>query len=423
MSLRSPATLLVSLSLSLASPAHAQDRSSVTVSFDQALDLGGRTPTTRGERRALEARRRGDEGIGGTAQATQLTVMPGATLAPSQGRGFELQINATQGWNLGGLGHARRRAAAEERQALTADIRLQALRARLEAARWWLALRTLERVDASLEAQEAVVRQEVSATERGVAAGVRTAPELAEAQALVARLAQERLMVEGERFDASTELAAAMGTSPPRAGAPLITEGPDPTPQLPALSTVRSRIASLDDLPEVAAARLAETAARAREAEVSAQYAPVFQAGVQVERTASDAWVLYGVLGASYAMFGQGDRARSLSRAETERAAGATEAARVGAASALARAMHEVEHSRQTVASLRNELLPSLAAALERRTRALALGEETTFAVMNARRRVLEARTTLERAEGAALWAEVHLWLLLAELEQGRART
>jgi outer membrane protein TolC len=388
------------------------------VGFDEALDLGDRSPVVEGSRRALAARRRGDEGIGGTAQATQITVMPGATIAPDQAQGFELQVNVTQGWNLGDLGGARRAAAARERDALSGRVRARALRARLEAARRWVELRTLEELETSLEAQARVLDREVALTTRAVEAGVSTGADLAEIRALAAALSDQRLRVEGERFSASVRLATAMGWSEDGAGA-LLTDGPAPQPRLPSFDEMRVRIASVDGLPEVAARRLAETAARAREVEAGTQYAPVLQLGGQLERTSVNAWVVYGVAGLSFSAFGQERRSVALARADTERAISETELARVEARAELMEALHEVAHTRRQESSLREGLLPALETLASRRARALELGEGTIFASMEARRRVLEARASLERARGARVWAEVRLWLLLAELAQG----
>ncbi|HJL17859.1 MAG TPA: TolC family protein [Sandaracinaceae bacterium LLY-WYZ-13_1] len=413
--------LLAILVLAGASAAPAAAQPTARVRFDEALDLADHAPAVEGTRRALAAREAGDEGIGGTARATQITAMPGAAIAPDQEQGFELQVNVTQGWNLGDLGGARRRSAAREREALRARARAEALRARIEAARRWLDLRALERLEASLEARVAVVRERVDATERAMAAGLRTEADLADARALAAELAQARLRIHGERFEAATQLAEAMGRAPlgDDPETMIVTAGAAPTPELPSPEGVRARLASLDELPDVTARRLAETAARAREVEAAARYAPVLQLGAQLERTAADVWVLYGIAGLSFSAFGQGDRDVALARAEAEEAAGRAEAARVRARAALTRATHEVEHTRRRLASLEERLLPALETLRARRERALELGEGTVFEVMEARRRELEARAWVERARGARRWAEVRLWLLLSELERG----
>ena len=181
-------TLAALLSLAWLAPVQAQ------VTFDEALALGDAAPMAQGARRALGAREAGDDSIGGTAQATTLTIMPGAVLAPDQERGFELQLSATQGWNLGDLGGARRRAASQERRALAARARAEALQARLGAAHAWVTLRTLETLEEALDRRTEVTERWVRTTERAVEAGVALAADLADAHASAAELAQQRLV-------------------------------------------------------------------------------------------------------------------------------------------------------------------------------------------------------------------------------------
>lgn len=403
-------TLILALVSSWPTVAAAQ------VTFDEALAIAPQAPAAQGARRALRARRAGDEDIGGTAERTTLTVMPGAVLTPDQDRGFDLQINATQGWNLGNLGGARRDAASRERQALAAEARADALRTRLDAARRWIDLHTFESLDALLERQDALARRLVETTERGVQAGVATAADLADVRAALAELGQRWLELEGNLVEARLQLAVALGRE---AGASIRTAGPLPAPELPDAPAIQALLESVDELPTVVALRLAETAARARETEASAHYAPILQVGAQLERGSTDSWVLYGVAGISFAGFGQGNRDASLARAETERAASDVDAARLRARADLAAAVHDVEHTRAQLEGIEARLLPPLESLSEQRERALELGEGTVFAVLVARRRVLRAQELRARAIGARLWAEMHMWLLLSELERG----
>ena len=385
------------------------------VTFDEALALGAESPMGQRARRALAVREAGDASIGGTAQATTVMVMPGAVLTPDQQRGFDLQINATQGWNLADLGGARRDAADEERRALSARARAEALRARLEAAHAWIELRTLESLAAILAEQREVARRLVSTSERASRAGVATEADLADARAALAEVEQQGLELEGRRFERSTRLSVAMG----RAGGSLRTAGAPPEPQLPALRVLRRRVASAEQMPSVVAWRLTALAARAREAEVSAQYAPVLQVGAQLERSASNAWTLYGIAGLSFNGFHQADRGTSLARAQTQDAATEAEAARLRARAELDAALHEVEHSRRRLQAIDEQLLPALIALRERRRRALELGEETVFVTLDSERRTLAGQELQARARGEQLWAEVRIWMLLAELDGG----
>lgn len=401
-------TVLLSL---LSVPVHAQ------VTFDEALDLGVRSPAGSRARRALAQREVGDADMGGTAQGTTVTLLPGAVVIPEEERGFDFQLNATQGWNLADLGGARRRAATREREALSARARAEALRARLEAGRRWLELRTLEILDTLLADQRAVAEQLAVTTRRAVDAGMATAADAANADALRAELAQRSLTIEGERFDVATQLALAMGGDDPRPR----TAGPLPDPQLPDAATMR-RMATPERMPSVAALRLAQVAARARALEAAARFGPVLQVGAQLEHTASDAWTLYGIAGLTFNGPHQDDRATSLAEAEAAETAADAELAEARARAELDAALHEVEHTRRRVAALEGQLLPSLLALRERRARALELGEGTRVALLEARRRELAAQAQLVRAQGERTWAAVRMWLLLAELERGEER-
>jgi hypothetical protein len=53
---------------------------------------------------------------------------------------------------------------------------------------------------------------------------------------------------------------------------------------------------------------------------------------------------------------------------------------------------------------------------VESRERAVALGEESYFAVLEARDRAAAAIEAAHRARGAKTWARIQMWLLLAEL-------
>lgn len=387
------------------------------VTFDEALGLSARSPAARRAGRVLEARRAGDVDIGGTAQATTVTLMPGALLSPDAQRGLELQLSVTQGWNLADLGGARRRAAGEERLALAARARADALSARLEAARRWIELRTVEELARLVDEEASLAHAWMQATRRGAEVGVLTAADVAEVEVALAHLQQRRLQLEGERVEASARLASAMGASPGEPALTLTTAGPAPAPLLPDEDEIQARLDRIELAPSVEARRLAVAAARARVVEAAAEHAPVLQLGAQLERSAADSWVLFGVAGLSFEAFGQGARATSAASAALEGAEVDAEAERLRVASELVAASHEVEHTRRQREVLRETLLPAMAEVVERRERALALGEGTIFAVVEGRRRLLSARALAARADGARTWAEVRLWHLLAALD------
>ena len=386
-----------------------------TITFDEALALGAMTPEVAEPRDMLEARQAGDQKIRGTADTTHLFFMPGGLVSPSEARGFDMQATITQGWNLRGLGGARRDSAGHEREALEATIRARALRTRLDAARRWIDLATLTQVATSLEARIAGLEELVAQRERALANGVGTSPAVTEARAILAELRQHRLDIEGDEFAAATQLAVAVGREPSQDL--LETAGGSPDPPLPDASEIRTRIADVDRAPDVVVEQLRETAARARVIEASAEYAPVLTLGAQGERSAFGSWVVYGITGIAFRGPGQERRLTSVAHAQAAGAAAKTLSAKLAARAELEEALHELRHTSEVLKLLEQETLPALRQLVASRERAVALGEEPYFAALEARDRVFAAIEATHRARGAQTWARIHMWLLLAELQ------
>ncbi len=406
--------LLLSSALSISASADRSEGSTIT--FDEALALGAETPNVRVVSSTLEARQQGDEKIRGAADATHLTFMPGALVVPREISGFDMQAQITQGWNLGGLGSDRRESASLERGALSASVRARALRARLEAARRWIDLDALEKIAKSVEERIEAAKVLVERRQRALATEVGTTLPLTESRAALAQLRQTRLGLEGDQFVAAAQLALAVGRAPTKDR--LVTAGAPPDPVLPDVAEIRQRLTDIDTLPDLAAARLRETAARARAIEASAEYAPILTTGAQVESPAGDlrAWIVYGVAGLSFRGPGQERRLTSMAHAAAAGAAVETDAARLEARAELEDALHELEHTEALVELLERQTLPALHELVESRSRALTLGEESYFALYDARDRELAAIEATHRARGAYTWARVRMWLLLAEL-------
>lgn len=397
--------MLLVLALTLAAPAGAQ----TSVRFDEAIALSAQSPAVRGTERALAARERGDADIAGTSQGLTVQVMPGYRILSEQDRGFEGQLSAVHSWNLGDLTGARRRAAQAERRQLAAEVRARALLAHLEAAHRWVILWELIELEPVLAEEAALADRLVELTERGVRAGVRTRVDTSEARAYRADVALRIVTLEGARHAASVALAVAMGRAPDAA---LLTEGDPPSPELPA----EPSILTADRLPAVAVARFAAAAERAREMETAAAHAPLLGLGGMLQREAPDHFIVFGTATLSLPLFDHGQRARSVALGEAERREGELEQAALEARRMLTLAVHDVEHARREQRAIDEELLPALAALVELRERALAAGEGTTFELLDARRRWLGARARAIEARAGRAWAEVRLWILLAEI-------
>jgi outer membrane protein, heavy metal efflux system len=386
------------------------------VTFDEAIFSSEAGPAALAPRRELAAREEADAKVRGTAQALTITAMPGLRWRPDEERGFEGQWSVTQGWNLAGLGAARREAAAEERHALTAEVRAVALALRLEAARLWIELHTLERWLEAVSEQVELARETQEIVRRGVEAGVGTLADLADAESFEAEVVRARFSVEGKIHETSLELAVAMGREPT---SDLRTEGPAPAPEIPSRASLDSRLERAGTLPRAEALRLAALAARAREREDRALMGPLMAVGAQVQNEPPSAWTAMGSLGLSLNPFDRGMRARAIALGEAARLEQEHAAAQLRAQAELRDAAHDVEHTRRDVAVIEESWLPSVTRLVERRRGALTAGVGTTFELLAARRSWVAVRGLLARALGARTWAEVRLWLLLAELERG----
>lgn len=387
------------------------------LTFDRAIGLAGRGPRAEGLERAVETRRAGDQGIAGTAQALNLQATPGGRVLSEQDQGFEGTFTVTQTWILADVSGARGRAAQVEREVLGAEARAAALLLRLEAAHQWIELWTIAREDEALADEAALAAELVALTERGLRAGVRTVVDASEAEAYRAEVAERALALEGMRTHASLALSAAMASEP---RADLRTAGEPPAPPLP--DDLEVTLALVERLPSVAVHRLTAAALRAHDVEMAASYGPQLTLGAQVQRESPSGFIVQGVAALSIPLFDQGQRSRSAALGEAERAEGELGHARLEAASALADAVHEREHTRQQETLLTQTLLPALDRLVAQREASLRAGEGTLFELIDARRRRIAARARAARARGERAWAEVRLWLMLAELERSENR-
>lgn len=396
-----------------AAPAAAQPS---MVTFDRAIALSSSTPGVEGTGRALEARQAGDQSIAGTTQTLSVQAQPGVRVASEQDRGFEGQITITQTWYLADLTGARRRTARTERQVLAAQQRAAALTARLDAARRWIDLWQLVQAQHVVGEERELAIHTRELVERAVRAGVRTRVDADEVDAYLADVAIRAIAAEGQRHEASLALAIAMGQPPTHELAPA---GPLPEPILP--PEPEQLLAEVERLPSVAVERLGAAAQRAYEVELAAQASSQLMLGVYAQRESPTGFIAEGFFGVNAPTFDHGERARSVALGEAEAHEGQAEQARLEAQHDLSVAIHDVEHQRGQEQAVNGVLIPALSSLVEHREAALRGGEGTILELLAARRRLLDARSRAVSARAQRTWAEVRLWLLLAELQRGRA--
>jgi outer membrane protein TolC len=373
------------------------------VSFDQAIGLAARTPAVRASERALAARTRGDARITSTTESSRFYAMPGLRAFSAEDRGFEGQVQLGHSWNLAGLAGAQRRTAAEERRARAAEGRATALAQRLEAARAWMSLREAEAHLVTSREALGIAERVLERIERATEAGVATRADVAEARAYVSEARADVLGVQGEIVDAQVELGAALGSADVER---LATSGALPVPSLPGAEEIERALRDVAGVPEIVAARLRVVASRAREAEVAAMRGTRFESPAGL--------LLFGQVGESMPLADLAARERALVREETELREGQAEEAALAWQREAHRVAHEVEHTAAVAGSYRQERVPALEALLAARERQLVTGESTVLPVLEATRRVVEARAALTRADTEHAWAAVRAWLLLA---------
>lgn len=396
--------------------AHAQDPGEVwSVSFDEVLALAPKAPGSMGPQRALEARRKGDEEIRGSAQALTLTLNPGYRMEPEYERGLEGQVGVAQSWNLADVGGKRRQAAGAERAALSAAARAASLASRLDAARLWIELHTLERLEELGERQLLLARQNEALVERAVEAGVRTSIELAQARAFRADVALELLEIHGAAAQAALDLAVVLGRGEATA---LRTEGALPNPTLPGPEGLERYVERASALPRQAALRLSATAARARQAEQGAVTGPLLSTGVQLQREPPNAYTAFGMFSLSFHPGAMSARERSREAGEAAQLDAEAAQANVAAAAEVRGALHELRHAEERLQLVTSVSLPAATDLLSRQQRAYEAGETTAYELLDARRRAVELEQVFVRAEGDRAWSAVRVWLLAAEIER-----
>ncbi len=406
----SPSRPLAALAL-LVALVPARSAAAQAVSFDEAIGLSLDAPLVRGEARALEARRAGDGRISDTTEPSRLSLTPGARVLSEADRGFEGQLAIGHAWNLEGLADAQRRSARSEREALGVALRARALEQRLAAALAWLNLREAELHREAADEARALAERLLERARRASRAGVATAADEAEALAFLSEARAALLAVHEEIVDAQVELGAALGRGDVET---LRTEGPLPTPALPSAPEIERRLAERARVPSVELERLRAVAARAREVEHAAARGARLDAELIVSRESPSGLIVFGQVGLSVPLADLAARERALDREQATLHESRAEEAALAWRREAHRVAHEVEHATATLASYREELLPALEALVQVRERQLAVGETTSFYVLDASRRLAAVRAALAEAETRAAWTTSRAWLLLA---------
>lgn len=395
---------LFSLVLLAAAPA--------SLTWDQALELASGTPAAQALREAASSRKPLDDSIGGLSNP-ELSLSPG--VRNNQGRSsFAGEIGISQGIPLSDRAGAGRAAARSETALLEGEARTRTLAARTEAATAFCALEGAESSLAFTTEEERLAAELLARIEEGAAAGIFTAADVAEGRAYLAEARLARTAVEGEVFERGLDLAAAVRL--PQT-APVSTSGGLPTVELPPPAERERLLARTKSLPPAQLAALQASTFRAQLAESEAFAVPELGVGAAVVQDEAQDRAIFATLRFALPLFQRNQRARAQLAAATRAAEGEQAEAELSSGRLAAFALHEVEHTGETLSLLENELLPSSREAVRLLELALGSGEVTVLDLIRARRALAQAEARQRRAAAEHAASRARLSLLLDALQ------
>jgi cobalt-zinc-cadmium efflux system outer membrane protein len=410
--------------LLLASPARAAQAMpsevGAPITFDEALGLAAQAPAVAGAEAAAADQRRIGGSVSFVIANPTLNVQPGAARDPLDNQWKYMgETTLMQGWNLSGLPGDRKAAVRAEGEQLLAEARAAALSHRLAAAQAWMELWAAQQSLADA-LQESELASEFSAKmARAAAAAAFTRAEAADAATYAAEAHVQALAAEGEVVDRGYQLAVAMGQEAERA---LVAAGPLPAPPAPRRADWPAILQAAGKLPTVAAHKLASDASRARDVEARSSRGWGLGTGVKGTRDYLGTWGAQAVVEFSFPVFDRGEREAAPQAAASARADGEFREARAVAGTELARSLHEVEHTGEVLDAIEKELVPAAEANAKARDASMRAGETTVLEVLVARRVWAAARQKHTRALATHAWAQVKVWMLLADMTPGGAK-
>jgi outer membrane protein, heavy metal efflux system len=387
------------------------------VTFDQAIGLALSAPAVSGAEAAVAEQRRVGDAVSSLVANPTLAVQPGAARDPLDGQWKYMgETTLMQGWNLSGLPGDRKASVRAEGDQLSAEARAAALSHRLGAAQAWLDLWAAQQSLADAVQEYDLAREFSSRMARAAEMAAFTRAEAADAATYAADAHVLALAAEGDVVDRGYQLAVAMGRE---AEKPLVASGRLPSPPAPRRTDWPALLEAAGQLPAVAARRLASDADRAREAELRSMKGWGLGTGVKVTRDFLGTWGGQAVLEVSFPLFDRGEREAAPVAAAAVRARGEADEQRAIAATELSRSLHEVEHTREVLTAVEQELVPAAERNAEARQASMQAGETTVLEVLVARRVLAAARQKRTRALAAHTWARVKAWTLLADMTPG----
>lgn len=384
--------------------------------FDEALERANRSPLAVASAQAAETRRAFQSRVSSVPANPTVGLQPGFRHS-ALGSGPEVMANVSQPLSLGGLSGARHEAMSRE---LTHDLetaRLARHEARLLASEAWLMAWAADGVLREARRELELAKDLAARFERAGKSGAVTKGETAAMRAWVAEAQLAVLASEGEVFQSGVHLNRVLGLD---AATPA-----QVTPELPALvlvddAALAASLQASERAPEVTRAASLKNAEEAHARELLAGKGTWLQVGAVGGREGTGDVVALATLSVTLPAFDRGEREAAPFEAAAVRAEGERKAALAEARAVRVQATHELEHTRETLDVLAQQLVPASDDAATFVGQRLAGGDATAPEWILARRAALSARSRKVRAESEHALARFRA-LELVEMTQGVA--
>jgi outer membrane protein TolC len=385
------------------------------LSFDEALTRAAQTAGPTGVSRAAETLRAVEARLSPLTSSPQLTLETGLRRGPP-GTGADLRLGVGQAFNLSGHAEGRAASLRAETAALSAEARALLLSRQLAIAEAWLLLWAAEQ-GAEQAAHEVTLAETFrAAVEASASLGAATRLETSEASAYLAEARLAALDADGLVAGRWLALARLIGHTPSR---PLHANGPLPQVDLPPAERLTALLTRAAELPEPLSQKLGAQAERTRAQELHAARGLQLHVGLSALREYDGARGGLATLTFSPPLFDRGERERGPLLANAARLEGAAREATTQATTLLAETLHELEHSREVLETLEQQLLPATQETARLKALLFKAGDATVPEVILARRALAAANIRLCQARAEAAWARVKTRLLIDALPGG----
>lgn len=381
------------------------------MTFQQALQRAAARPSLALARQALADRQARDRDLPAQAANPEFAAALGPALPfPAAA----VQFSAAQPLSLANLPEKRRAAAAAERQAAEAEWLADTAAAQFNAGlawlRLWVAQRRLE-----LAAEEVAAAQNLAdAATRAASLGAALAGDAAEGRAYAAEAKLARLAMLGQLRLASLGLQAAAALD-----AEDLPSADGPLPKLPVPPEEHAHLPKAVAPLAVAAEKWAAAeAARAHESQ--AQHGSQLAPGAMLQRDASGAAAALVTVTWRPAWYDKGQRAAAQNLHAQALADSRRQELQLAADVALHGALHEAEHSRETLNLLQTELLPASQAAVAARAAAFKRGTGPVADLIRARRALIDVQRRIADAQADVAAADFRAAVLTGALLSAR---